>query len=120
MKKILEMNMPLRTVSEANILCHWAERKKRKDKQRHVLEVFWDTSTKKIPLPCKVKLTRIAPRFLDTDNLASSFKFVRDKISELIKPGLAPGQADKKDILFEYDQKKSAPKEYGIKIEIFT
>lgn len=119
MQKIADLNIPIRTYSEANIACHWTVRKKRTDQQKFWVNLYWNQLDPTISLPCVVKLTRIAPRSLDDDNLRSAFKIVRDCVSDRIKPGLAPGRADAKDITFEYDQKKGKPKEYAIKIEIF-
>jgi hypothetical protein len=73
-----------------------------------------------IRLPCKVTLTRIAPRSLDAhDNLPMSMKWIVDAIADCIIPGLKPGRADdNKEISWEYKQEKGKPHEYGLKIEI--
>lgn len=119
LKKIFETVLPIKVISEANQCEHWRLKHARKKKQQAAIQVFWNTSSIFVSLPCHIKLTRIAPRSLDSDNLVSSFKFIRDKLADMIKPGLKPGQADSKDFIFEYDQKKGLPKEYLIKIEIF-
>lgn len=131
MQKILELNIPIKLISEANTgfslrnpRMSWVRLKKRKEAQRNAIwkhwRVLWAMNPDhNIPLPCIVKLTRIAPRYLDDDNLAYTFKYARDIVADLIKPGMAKGRADAKDITFEYDQQKGLPKQYGIKIEIF-
>lgn len=65
-------------------------------------------------------MTRIAPRRLDYDeNLPMAFKWIKDALAELIKPGMAVGRADDdKRFRFEFDQRKGEPKEYAIEIEI--
>lgn len=73
-----------------------------------------------VRLPCKIKLTRIAPRFLDKhDNLPMSMKYIVDALCEILKPGLAAGRADEgDDIEISYDQIKLGKKEYAVRIAI--
>lgn len=71
-------------------------------------------------LPVVIRLTRLAPRELDTDNLAAAFKPVRDCVADLIRPGFRPGRADGTKLMqWEYEQKKGKPKEYAVIVEIF-
>jgi hypothetical protein len=71
-------------------------------------------------LPCIIKLTRIAPRFLDEgDNLPSSLKNVRDYVCSLLIPGKKIGRADSdKRIQVSYDQIKGHVREYAVEVEI--
>lgn len=56
-------------------------------------------------------LVRYSPRKLDDDNLIAAFKWIRDAIADLIKPGFKPGRADANDdIVFKYSQEKSVDK----------
>jgi len=69
-------------------------------------------------LPCKIILTRIAPRALDIDNLWSAQKSVIDVITDWIIPGLAPGRADNDSrIEIECKQRKGKPREYALEAE---
>lgn len=123
--KTFELTLPIKLISEANIGVSFtnprfthALKKKRKDSQQLILWAYWNKDPPSITIPCDVHLTRIAPRLLDTDNLAFAFKSLRDKISDLIKPGYAPGRADAKDIWFHYHQDRGGVREYKVKIEI--
>ncbi len=75
--------VPHKIVSEANNRDHWTKKKKRKDSLQvavaaHLLKI------KTFPLPCIITLERIGKRLLDDDNLAHSFKHVRDMIAKII------------------------------------
>ena len=112
------IQFPLRIISEANNTDHWAKKYKRKKQQK--LLVKTKLALKKTPqLPCLVKITRIAPRKLDYDNLCFSQKAILDTICDYLNPGLAPGRADSdKRITVEYYQEKGKKNEYAIRIEI--
>lgn len=108
---------------------HYHAKSDRNNAQKKLLKEYLDKffRREKVPwldlselLPCKVTLTRIAPRLLDTgDNLPMAFKKSRDVIADMLIPGLQPGRADDDPrIEWSYDQKKGAPKEYAIVIEI--
>jgi len=72
-----------------------------------------------ITLPCKIVLTRVSPRSLDTDNLPCAFKWIRDAIADLIIPGLAPGRADGDELIeWVYEQEKQSQR--CTKITILT
>jgi len=116
---VIEFTLPIRIDSTANISEHWTASKRRKDRQKNAIKGYWNKSNQVILIPCKVILTRIAPRTLDLDNLLYSLKGVRDIVADLIIPGLQPGRADASDkIIFEYKQEKGKPKEYALRIQI--
>jgi len=63
----------------------------------------------------EVTLTRIAPQELDDDNLARSFKAIRDGIADAV------GVDDRsKRFRWKYDQEKGGPKKYSVRIHIET
>jgi hypothetical protein len=72
-------------------------------------------STPKPALPCTIKITRIAPRALDDDNLAGSHKHVRDGIADW----LGVNDRDPR-VKYEYAQRKGKQKEYAGQIEIMA
>ena len=114
----IEIKIPIRLVSEANISDHWTKKHKRKQKVR-ILLLSYLPDLSNCHLPCKVVLTRIAPRKLDDDNLRTAFKFVRDVLADKLIPGKAAGRADDDErIEWCYEQLKGNPKEYAIKIII--
>lgn len=114
--------LPIRTVSEANLGSeHWTKRHKRHKAQKQRVKWQWKIDKPKVSLPCKVILTRIAPRALDRqENLPVSMKYIVDAIADCLIPGLPPGKADSdKRIEWEYAQEKGMSKQYALKIEIF-
>lgn len=108
-------------MNEANSRDHWTTKAKRHKKQSHDVTLALSVVLKDHPLPCKIKLTRIAPRKLDQwDNLPMAFKWILDAIASIIIPGKAKGQADSDSRLqVEYDQMKGYPREYSILVEVF-
>lgn len=109
--------IPIRIVSSANLVEHWAKKYKREHEQRELIGLYLRPILDQITLPVKITLIRVAPRALDDDNLPYSLKSHRDCICDLIRPGMAPGRADG-DSLVKccYKQEKGKPKEYGLKI----
>jgi len=119
---IVELNIPIRTVSEANIREHWTKTHKRHKSQQFAIYKHWLAYVNKnpFPLPCKIVLTRISPRKLDSDNLQMAFKHTRDTLAGLIIPHQKAGQADSSPFInWIYDQQKGGIKEYGINIKIY-
>jgi hypothetical protein len=117
MNKILEWTLPIHTISEANSSEHWTMKHKRHQIQKRWIWFAFQDLQKKIILPCHIKLTRIGKRLLDSDNLPSSLKWVRDAVADHIIPGLKPGQADGDErISWEYGQQRG--KEYAVIIRI--
>ena len=103
----MKVEIPLRTVSTANSREHWAVKAKRTKSEREA--AYYATPTG-LRVPLRVKLTRMGPRKLDTDNLAISLKGVRDGIAD--KCNIDDGC----DLIkFEYAQEKS--KQYGVRME---
>lgn len=87
------VDLPFVTRSIANLREHWRPRSRRTRSERDA--AFWQfaeivTRARKAGatlLPCVVVLTRQAPahRHLDSDNLAISFKAIRDGIADRLK-----------------------------------
>lgn len=102
---------PLALPSAANLREHWATRHRRVAKQRADLAMF--VSWRPFPLPCVVRLVRVAPRPLDGDNLQAAFKAIRDELA--LRLGL-PDDRDPR-VTWEYGQERGRPKEQGLRIE---
>lgn len=111
--------IPVKTLNESNSTEHWTKRAKRRRMQRMVVKAYLCAKLEGFRIPCRIKLTRIAPCKLDYhDGLPCSQKSVTDQICDMIVPGLAPGRSDDKGFKIEYDQKQGLPKEYAVEIEI--
>ena len=71
------------TVSEANAHEHYRVRVERAKKQRTTAALSARASVVRSPvLPLRIHMVRIAPRSLDSDNLAGSQKHVRDGLAD--------------------------------------
>lgn len=131
---LLELTLPIHTVSEANGLLskerfykngkpkpeHWTEKHARHKSQKHTVYAFLSPLRSKLSLPCTVKMIRMAPNKLDAkDNLRIALKWIADAIAEVITQDFVPGRADGDErISWEYDQEKS--KTYGVKLQIWN
>lgn len=102
------IELPLRIESCANKREHWATRARRT--KAHRLAAL---AVPIHPLPCIVTLTRVAPRKLDDDNLASGFKALRDGIADRF--GVDDGDPR---IRFKYDQVRGKAKEYAARVHV--
>jgi len=122
MNKLYDWKVFVKTVSEANSSEHWSKKHKRHSLQKKAISWKWLEEKPFIKKPCRIRISRISPRVLDVgDNLPMSMKYIRDTIADKINPGLAIGRADDDpDIKWDYAQERGAPKEYAVRIEIFT
>lgn len=115
----VQIRLPIRLVSEANNTEHWTKKRKRKLQQQKMIGYLLNSQERPPYFPVLVTLTRISPRWLDSDNLQMAFKSIRDCVSNWLIPGKAPGQADSdKRIQWHYMQEKGQPKEYAVQITI--
>ena len=101
--------VPIKTVSEMNVRCHWAQRAWRV--KQHRLATFVMTPAHK--LPCVVTMTRLSPGELDDDNLRSAMKGARDGIADRL--GV---QDNDKRVEWRYEQEKCRRGDYGVRVEI--
>ena len=85
----LKLTVGIHTVSEINHHEHWRYRQKRAEEQHKTVAVALLRMPVKprIPTrdaPLRVKLIRLAPRKLDSDNLAGAMKHVRDAVAKML------------------------------------
>lgn len=109
---------PIKIVSEANRSRHehWGDKtRRRKNQQAEIDAVMFNAMHgQTVALPCVVRLTRIGPKALDTDNLAGAFKGCRDAIAKRL--GVDDGDTDK--VTWEYKQMPVGIRDYGVKVSI--
>jgi hypothetical protein len=113
---MIEIELPLRTVSEANVRCHWAERSRRVKKHRTLTALRLRAPLWNHRLPAVVVLTRLAPsKGLDDDNLRSALKAVRDGIADAL-------QVDDGDprVQWHYRQERGPARRYGVRIRVMV
>jgi len=108
----LVVQLPLRIQSNANKREHWTKRAQRAKEHKRTAAFMLPRDAP--ALPVKVTLTRIAPRALDTDNLAGGFKAVRDAVAEWLGADDKPGSG----IEWAYAQCRGEPKTYTAQILI--
>lgn len=109
----LVTTLPLKIESTANKREHWRTRASRAKVHRFEGYAAFCTYSRQPFDNLVVTMTRIAPRELDDDNLAISFKSVRDGLADWL------GVKDNdKRIKWVYAQEKGAPKHYAARIEV--
>jgi hypothetical protein len=106
--------LPLRIISEANARDHWFKTAERKRQHRRTALLMLRAS----PRPdtdetITITLTRIAPRVLDDDNLASGFKAVRDGVADWL--GINDGSPR---LAWRYAQRKGATGIYAAEVQV--
>jgi len=108
---------PIRTQSEANKAGHehWRVTAGRRKAQRAEATLMWRSYLRGAPKPRAVKLTRVAPRDLDSDNLPPSFKALRDGIADAI----GCDDSARAGIEWLYDQERGEPKQYAVKVSVW-
>lgn len=111
----LVFDAPIKTISEANCRDHWrVKSQRRKEQQQTVTGMLINALRgRQVALPCVVRLTRVGPKVLDSDNLQSAFKATRDAIAR--KLGVDDGD---ERIKFEYDQTPIGEYSYNVIVEI--
>lgn len=114
---LVEISLPLVTVSEANCFEFWKKKYARHQEQKRIVSMTLNPLRHYISLPCHIKFTRIAPKKLDQwDNLPMSVKYILDAVCAIITGDFRPGRADDDGrITVSYDQKTSS--EYGVIVE---
>jgi len=112
MLSMIEIFLPIATVSVSNVREHWAKRAARAKAHRQQAYLM-TLRLKGLILPLKVKMIRVAPRQLDDDNLRGALKSCRDGIADRL--GI-----DDRDprVTWEYGQEKGRPKQRGVRLEV--
>lgn len=120
---VVVFEIPVRTVSEANRPRgeHWGTKSRRVKSQRFLAKFIASGEVGKYsPETSKtITLTRIGPRKLDTDNLASSLKACRDGIADAL--GINDGD-DRLTWLYKQEPGRRnrgiIPAEYNVRVKI--
>ena len=79
----MRLHIPIKLPSIANTRVHWRKMARLKIKQREAT-AYCMVGKVIPPLPLVVTITRIGPRRLDDDNLASACKYIRDQIADVV------------------------------------
>lgn len=94
--------VPIRTAPGLNVREHWRARAKRVRAERLAVGLVLNSQPRP-PIPCTVRLTRVAPsNGLDDDNLAGALKAVRDQVAEW----LGVDDKDRASVRYVYAQRR--------------
>lgn len=112
------IDLPIKTVSEANCFEPWQKKHGRHKDQQRIVAFCLNPVKNNIKLPCKILLTRFAPNELDAfDNLPMSLKYIVDAVCAIITGDYRAGRADgDKRISISCDQVKSDA--YGVRVTV--
>ena|SRR5258705_519623 len=118
---LISFNAPIEVVSEANCSEHRMVSYKRHERQKKHVHYHMSQLSLYRDMPLIIKLIRISPRKLDSDdNLPMAFKWVKDAIADILIPGKQPGRADDSSLFnWEYDQEKGEVRENKIRVEVY-
>lgn len=109
--------LPVHIESVMNCREHWRKKAKRAKSHRtmgyYLLRIAMPGGGYEWTGPLNVTLVRVAPRKLDSDNLAAAFKACRDGVADAL--GI-----DDRDprVTWLYDQRRGRPKEYAAEVVI--
>jgi hypothetical protein len=113
--------LPLRLANEKSTYRHWSKVRKRVQFERQYvydrLMSLWEDGPL-LGLPLTIKITRIAPRPLDDDNLVLACSAVRDGVSDFLAGKYLGGQDRQPGLLWTYAQYRLAPKFYAVEIRV--
>jgi hypothetical protein len=112
---VLCVLLPLRIVSVANLREHWSKRHRRAALHRGTARAMMFQACRMPPStgPVQITLTRIAPRTLDSDNLASGFKGTRDGVADWL--GVDDGHGS---LTWRYAQRKGHTAQYAAEVVV--
>lgn len=102
---------PARLSSSLNARMHWRVRAKTAKAEREQAALMCRARLIAPSFPCVVTLTRIGPRQLDDDNVATAFKATRDGIADWLQVD----DGDTSKVRWEYGQEKGS---YAIRVQI--
>jgi hypothetical protein len=124
---LVRLHLPVATVSEANRASHesWHVRCSRAKTQRgtaKLLALVHRNGLAALHRPLTIVLTRIAPRSLDTDNLAAALKAVRDGLTDALRDAMPKKDRPKNDsdgLHWLYAQHPPDEEQLGVGVRIY-
>jgi hypothetical protein len=110
----LILELPVKTVSEANVSCHRMVRAKRAREQRRMSRGWLGVCGRPLPqLPVTIIIDRFGPKRLDKDNLQRALKACRDGAAD------AYGIDDADPLItWKYGQNATGPGDYSVQFTI--
>lgn len=109
----VNLELPIKTVSALNAREHWAKKAKRNKMERSAVYMTLRSLKVREDLPLTARLIRYSCGELDSDNLLSAFKAIRDGIAD------AYGIKDNDSrIEWQYGQEKCPRGQFLVRIEL--
>jgi len=81
----MRLELPLETRNESNQRGHWAVKARRTKAQRQATALAAKVPARSLGAVLEVRLTRIAPRQLDSDGVPAALKAVRDGLADALR-----------------------------------
>lgn len=117
----LEFTIPIKATFTLNSREHWSVRARMRSSERRAVAFAYTSATRsyrdraslwsKSPhIPVRIALTRIGPRFLDSDNVQGALKAIRDEVAKQL--GLDDGD---ERLTWAYSQERG---KYGVRVVI--
>ena len=104
----------LRLANTLNTRQHWRKKADAAKRQRHAVALALRTHPKPTG-PVVVTVVRVAPRALDSDNLAGACKSIRDGVADWL--GVDDGVAERKgDVVWRVAHRKGGVGEYAVEV----
>jgi len=101
---VFEFDVPVKATYTLNSRLHWAERKRLVEQERRMVWLRFPKQfvgmMREPNATAVIKLTRIGPREMDSDNVQGALKAIRDEIA--LRLGLDDGD---KRYTWEYEQR---------------
>lgn len=112
---MIDVRLPVKIVSEANLREHWRKVSRRKKDHRVTARLVLQQYARPMGEAERftVTLTRVAPRKLDDDNLQSGFKATRDGVADWL--GIDDGSPR---IRWQYAQERGRAGEYAARVAV--
>ena len=109
----MTLRFDIKTVSEANTREHWRVRNERKRAQQLAFKVMWRSYRPTVTLPAEITFTRFSCKAVDSDNLTSCFKGLRDQLAREL--GIDDGG---EAVRWRYEQVRLSKREHYFTVTI--
>lgn len=111
---MISVHLPLKTVAGLNAREHWRKRAKRVKAERLTARLVLTPHAKPDVFPVVVRMVRLSPGTLDSDNLQGAAKAIRDGVADWL--GI-PDNDPRID--WQYGQERCKRGWFGVRVEIF-
>lgn len=110
---MISVHLPLKTVAGLNAREHWRKRAKRVKAERLTARLVLTPHPKPDVFPVVVRMVRLSPGTLDSDNLQGAAKAIRDGVADWL--GI-PDNDPRID--WQYGQERCKRGEFGVRVEV--